>query len=46
MDKYETPSKWAKRMMDEAKTGEIAMTYFELMSLWKEREDKLDSTNS
>lgn len=40
MYNYELPSQWAKRMMDEAKTGEIAMMYFELMNLWKEREDK------
>lgn len=45
MDNYELPSQWAKRMMDEAKTGEEAMQYFELMNLWKEREDK-KSTNS
>lgn len=41
MDNCETPSQWAKRMMDEAKTGEIAMMYFELMNLWREREEKL-----
>lgn len=41
MNNNETPSQWAKRMMDEAKTGEIAMMYFELMNLWKEREEKL-----
>lgn len=45
MYNYELPSQWAKRMMDEAKTGEIAMMYFELMNLWKELEDKMDSTN-
>lgn len=45
MDNYELPSQWAKRMMDGAKTGEEAMQYFELMNLWKEREDK-KSTNS
>ena len=46
MDSYELPSHWAKRMMDDAMTGEEAMQYFELMNIWKEREDKLDSTNS
>lgn len=46
MDNYEKPSEWAKRKMEKAKTGEIAMMYFELMNLWKEREDKMDSTNS
>lgn len=46
MDNYETPSQWAKRMMEEAENGEIAMMYFELMNLWKEREDKMNSTNS
>lgn len=40
MDNYETPSQWARRMMDEAKTGEIAMMYFELMTMWAEREEK------
>lgn len=45
MDNYELPSEWAKRMMDEARTGEEAMMYFELMNLWKEREDKMNSTN-
>jgi len=44
MDNYELPSQWAKRMMDDAKTGEIAMMYFELMNLWKEREDKMELT--
>lgn len=52
MDNYELPSQWAKRMMDGAKTGEIAMMYFELMTFWKEREEKCclnkaeDSTNN
>lgn len=46
MDNYETPSQWSKRMMDDAKNGEEAMQYFELMNLWKEREDKIESTNS
>jgi len=45
MDNYELPSHWAKRMMDEAKDGEESMAYFELMNMWKEREDK-NSTNS
>lgn len=40
MDTYETPAQWAKRMQDEAKTGEEAMAYFELMNMWKEREAK------
>lgn len=40
MDNYELPSQWAKRMMDDANTGEVAMMYFELMKLWKEREEK------
>lgn len=44
MDNYELQSQWAKRKMDEAKTGEIAMMYFELMNLWKEREDKMGLT--
>ena len=45
MDSYESPSQWAERMMKEAKNGDIAMMYFELMNLWKEREDKMDSKN-
>lgn len=40
MDNYETPSQWAKRMQDEAKTGEEAMNYYELAKIWMEREDK------
>lgn len=40
MDNYELPSQWAKRMMDEARTGEEAMMYFELMNMWMERESK------
>ena len=46
MDNYELPSQWAKKMMYDAKTGEEAVQYFELMNLWKEREDEMDSTNS
>lgn len=34
------PSEWCKKMMDEAKSGEEAMAYFELMNMWREREDK------
>ncbi|UGO52707.1 hypothetical protein OPT79_76 [Klebsiella phage vB_KpnD_Opt-79] len=34
------PSEWCKKMMDEAKDGEEAMTYFELMNMWREREEK------
>ncbi|QFP92974.1 hypothetical protein ECH1_10 [Escherichia virus ECH1] len=45
MDNYELPSQWAKRMMYEAKDGNESTAYFELMNLWKEREDK-NSTNS
>lgn len=45
MYNYELPSQWAKRMMYEAKDGNESMAYFELMNLWKEREDK-NSTNS
>lgn len=40
MDNYETPSQWAKRMQDEAKTGEEAMAYYELAKIWMERESK------
>lgn len=36
----ELPSAWCKRMMDNAKDGEEAMQYFELMNMWKEREGK------
>lgn len=35
-----TPSEWCKKMMDEAKDGEEAMAYFELMNMWREREVK------
>lgn len=38
------PSEWCKKMMDEAKDGEEAMAYFELMSMWKSREEE-NSTN-
>lgn len=40
MDNYESPSQWAKRMQDEAKTGEEAMAYYELAKMWMEREKK------
>lgn len=40
MDNYELPSQWAKRMQDEAKTGEEAMAYYELAKIWMEREAK------
>lgn len=30
---------WCKKMMDEDKDGEEAMAYFELMNMWKSRED-------
>ena len=36
----ESPVEWCKRMQDKAKTGEEAMAYYELMNLWKKREDK------
>ena len=40
------PSEWCKKMMDEAKDGDEAMAYFELMNMWIERESKnKDSTN-
>mgnify|MGYP004441910499 FL=1 len=34
------PSEWCKKMMDEAKYGDEAMAYFELMNMWREREEK------
>lgn len=34
------PSEWCKKMMDEAKDGDEAMDYFELMNIWSEREEK------
>lgn len=34
------PSEWCKKMMDEAKDGDEAMNYFELMNVWREREEK------
>lgn len=40
MDNQELPSQWAKRMLDEAKTGEEAMAYYELAQMWMERERK------
>lgn len=40
MEVQEIPAEWCKRMQDEAKTGEEAMAYYELMNLWKKREDK------
>lgn len=40
MDNYETPTEWARRMQDEAKTGEEAMAYYEIAKLWMEREEK------
>lgn len=40
MDNYETPSQWARRMQDEAKTGEEAVAYYELAKIWIERELK------
>lgn len=40
MDNYETPSQWARRMQNEAKTGEEAMAYYELDKIWMERESK------
>lgn len=43
MDNYESPSQWAKRMQDEAKTGEEAMAYYELAKIWMEREKSTKS---
>lgn len=40
MYNYETPSQWARRMQDEAKTSEEAMAYYELAKIWMEREAK------
>ncbi len=34
------PSEWCKKMMGEAKDGKEAMDYFELMNMWREREEK------
>jgi len=36
--KEQSPSEWCKKMMDEAKNGDEAMAYFELMNMWKSRE--------
>lgn len=36
--KEQSPSEWCKKMIDEAKDGDEAMAYFELMNIWKERE--------
>ncbi|AGC35360.1 hypothetical protein JLA_30 [Enterobacteria phage phiJLA23] len=36
----ELPSEWCKKMMDEAKDGDEVMAYFELMNMWREREEK------
>ncbi|ATE86124.1 hypothetical protein Sd1_gp58 [Shigella phage Sd1] len=38
--KEQSPYEWCKKMMDEAKDGDEAMAYFELMNMWREREDK------
>lgn len=38
--KDQSPSEWCKKMMDEARDGDEAMAYFELMNMWKEREGK------
>lgn len=37
-EKLTNPSEWCKKMMDEAKDGDEAMAYFELMNMWRERE--------
>lgn len=34
------PSECCKKMMNEAKEGKDAMAYFELMNMWREREEK------
>lgn len=38
--KEQSPAEWCKKMMDEAKDGDEAMAYFELMNILKEREGK------
>lgn len=38
MEAQESPVEWCKRMQEEAKTGEEAMSYYELAQIWMERE--------
>ena len=40
MEVQESPAEWCKRMQDETKTGEEAMSYYELAQIWMEQEKK------